>query len=105
MKLRTDAAIKTDSLAIVKFAGLMGQNFISISFGSPGAPLAVEGTVIGSEEQPDLSAIMAKLDKAASGIEKFGNSFSGDKIDKHPRPAHGFLQAEQQPHRLGGDEY
>src|SRR6267142_5094850 len=47
MKLRTDAAIKTDSLAVVKFAGLMGQNFISISFGSPGAPLAVEGTVIG----------------------------------------------------------
>jgi len=92
MKLRPDAAIKTDSLAVVKFAGLMGQNFISISFGSPGAPLAVDGTVLGSEEQPDLSAIMAKLDKAASGIEKFGNSFSGDKIDNILGPLTDFFK-------------
>src|SRR4029079_7773007 len=34
MKVRKSAGIKTDSVAYVKFAGLMGQNFISVNFGS-----------------------------------------------------------------------
>ena len=59
MKLHPEASVRTDSVATVKFAGLMGQNFVSINFGSPGAPRAVDGSLIASEEQPDLSAIMA----------------------------------------------
>ncbi len=92
MKLRPDAGVKTDSKGTVKFAGLMGQNFISVSFGSPDSPKAVDGTVIASEEQPDLSAIMTKLDKAASGIAKFGDSFSGDKIDNILGPLTDFFK-------------
>src|ERR1051325_3982905 len=37
MKLRRDAAVRTDSKATVQFAGLLGQNYVSIDFGSPGA--------------------------------------------------------------------
>lgn len=92
MKLRTEASVKTDSLALIKFAGLMGQNYVSINFGSLGAPRAVDGSVIASDEQPDLSAIMAKLDKAAAGIESFGKSFSGDKIDNILGPLTDFFK-------------
>lgn len=92
MKLHPDAIVKTDSAAVIKFAGLMGQNFVSVNFGSPNAPKAVDGSVIASEEQPDLSAIMAKLDKAASGIEAFGHSFSGDKIDNILGPLTDFFK-------------
>jgi phospholipid/cholesterol/gamma-HCH transport system substrate-binding protein len=81
MKLHPDAGVKTDSLALIKFAGLMGQNYVSINFGSPDAPKAVDGSIITSEEQPDLSAIMTKLDKAASGIANVASSFSGDSIN------------------------
>jgi len=81
MKLHPDAVVKTDSQAVVKFAGLMGQNFVAISFGSPDAPKAVDGTVLETVEQPDLSAIMAKLDKAAAGIANVAGSFSGDSIN------------------------
>ena len=81
MKLHPDAIIKTDSQAVIKFAGLMGQNFVAISFGSPGAPKAVDGAVLESVEQPDLSAIMAKLDSAAGGIANVAKSFSGDSIN------------------------
>ncbi|MDD5138698.1 MAG: MlaD family protein [Verrucomicrobiales bacterium] len=81
MKLHSDANVKTDSQAVIKFAGLMGQNFVSVNFGSPDAPKAVDGSVIASEEQPDLSAIMAKLDKAAAGIQNLTKSFSGDTIN------------------------
>lgn len=92
MKLRPDAVVKTDSVALIKFAGLMGQNYVSINFGSPGAPHALDGAVIASVEQPDISAIMAKLDKAASGIESFGKSFSGDKIDNILGPLTDFFK-------------
>ncbi len=35
MKLHPDALVKTDSHAVIKFAGLMGQNYVAIDFGSP----------------------------------------------------------------------
>lgn len=92
MKLHSDATVKTDSQAVIKFAGLMGQNFVSVNFGSPGAPRAVDGSVITSEEQPDLSAIMNKLDKAAAGIQRLGDSFSGDKIDNLLGPLTDFIK-------------
>ena len=60
MKLHSSVVVKTDSKAVIKFAGLMGQNFVAIDFGTPDAPRAVGGTVLVTEEQPDLNAIMTK---------------------------------------------
>ena len=97
MKLRPDAVVKTDSKAIIKFTGLMGQNFVSISFGSPGSPKAIEGTELESGEQPDLSAIMAKLDNAAAGIQNLTKSFTGDKIDNLLGPLTDFIKQNSGP--------
>jgi len=85
IKLRDDTVkkgvVKTDSTATIKFAGLLGQNFVSIDFGTPSALPATEGTVLNSAEQPDLSAIMTKLDNVATGVENLTKSFTGVKID------------------------
>jgi phospholipid/cholesterol/gamma-HCH transport system substrate-binding protein len=81
MKLHPNAVVKTDSQAVIKFAGLMGQNFVAISFGTPGAPKVDPDTQLQTVEQPDLSAIMAKLDSAAGGIANVAKSFSGESID------------------------
>lgn len=81
MKLNSDADVKTDSRATINFTGLMGQNFVAIDFGSPGAPRAVDGAVLVTKEQPDLNAIMAKLDNAATGIENLTKSFTPDTIN------------------------
>src|SRR5208337_2501484 len=51
MKLHSDAVVKTDSKAVVKFTGLMGQNFVSVDFGSTDAPRATDGMVLTTEEQ------------------------------------------------------
>ena len=59
----------------------MGQNFVAIDFGSPDAPKAVDGAVLATMEQPDLNAIMAKLDDAATGMQNLTKSFSGDTIN------------------------
>src|ERR1043166_4258698 len=69
MKLYAGAVVKTDSIATVKFAGLMGQNFVSLDFGSPGAKRLEDDQIVATVEQPDLSAIMQKLDNVASGVE------------------------------------
>jgi phospholipid/cholesterol/gamma-HCH transport system substrate-binding protein len=100
MKLHPSAVVKTDSKATIKFTGLMGQNFVAIGFGSPDAPKATEGSVLQTEEQPDFSAIMAKLDSAATGIENFGKSFTGDKIDNLIGPLTDFFK--QNSGHIGG---
>jgi phospholipid/cholesterol/gamma-HCH transport system substrate-binding protein len=81
MKLHPDALVKTDSHAIIKFAGLMGQNYVAIDFGSPEGKRLDDNQFITTVEQPDLSAIMAKLDSAAGGIANVAKSFSGDSIN------------------------
>ena len=79
--------VKTDSKATIKFTGLMGQNFVAIDFGSPGAPQAVDGAVLATEEQPDLNAIMAKLDDAADRHSKPDQEFHRRHHQQFARPA------------------
>jgi phospholipid/cholesterol/gamma-HCH transport system substrate-binding protein len=77
---KRDAGIKTDSKAVIKFIGLMGQNFVSLDFGTPSAPPAVEGATLQTVEQPDLSAIMVKLENVAGGIEGLTKSFTPESL-------------------------
>jgi phospholipid/cholesterol/gamma-HCH transport system substrate-binding protein len=97
MKLDSDVVVKTDSKAVIKYAGLMGQNFVSLSFGSAGAPKVEEGAVLATTEQPDMNAIMEKLDKAATGIADLGKSFTGDKIDNLIGPLTDFIKQNSAP--------
>jgi phospholipid/cholesterol/gamma-HCH transport system substrate-binding protein len=97
MKLNPDATVKTDSKASIQFTGLMGQNFVAITFGSPEAPKVTDGTVLESVEQPDLSVIMAKLDNAATGIQNLTKSFTGDKIDNLLGPLTDFIKQNSAP--------
>jgi phospholipid/cholesterol/gamma-HCH transport system substrate-binding protein len=91
MKLHPDAVVKIDSTATIKFTGLMGQNFVAVSFGSPNAPAAIDGAVLVTEEQPDLNAVMAN---------NFGKSFSGTKIDDLLGPLLDFVK--QNSGNIGG---
>jgi len=100
MKLHSDVIVRTDSKATIKFTGLMGQYFVSIDFGTPGSPPALEGAVLATEEQPDLNAVMTKLDKAATGIENFGKSFTPDTINNLMGPLVDFVK--QNSGHLGG---
>jgi phospholipid/cholesterol/gamma-HCH transport system substrate-binding protein len=73
MKVARDAAVRTDSKATIKFTGLLGQNYVSITFGSPKSPIATSGFEITTEEQPDFAALMAKLDTVASAAASLTN--------------------------------
>ena len=97
MKLKSAAIVKTDSTATIKFTGLMGQNYVNITFGSVGAKPAEDGMVLTTAEQADLSAIMAKLDNAAAGIQNITKVFSGDKIDNLMGPLTDFFKQNSAP--------
>jgi len=92
MRLHPGTVVKTDSKAVINFTGLMGQNFVSINFGTPAAPAAVEGAILATEEQPDLNAVMAKLDKATTGIENLTKSFTPDTINNLFGPLTDFVK-------------
>jgi phospholipid/cholesterol/gamma-HCH transport system substrate-binding protein len=92
MKLVNADSVRTDSKASVKFAGLLGQNFVSLTFGSPSAPKIENGTILESIEQPDLSALMTKLESVATGVESVTKSLSGDSIQNVLGPLTDFLK-------------
>ena len=100
MKLQSGVIVKTDSKATIKFAGLMGQNFVAIDFGSPEAPKAMDGTVLGTEEQPDLNAILTKLDGATTGIQNLTKTFTPDTINNLMGPLIDFVK--QNSGHIGG---
>ncbi len=95
MKLNGNAQVKTDSIASIKFTGLMGQNYLDITFGSPGAERVKDGTQIQSVEQPDMSAVMAKLDSAVDGIQKMTTAFSSDDIHNLLGPLGDFFKSHR----------
>ena len=95
MKLHGNAMVKTDSKASVKFTGLMGQNFVAIDFGSPGASKIKDNSEITAVEQPDLSAIMTKLDGAVDGIQNMTKTFASDDIHNLFGPLGDFFKSHK----------
>jgi ABC-type transporter Mla subunit MlaD len=69
--------VRTDSKASIKFTGLMGQNFMAIDFGNQASPVVSTGALLESREQPDLAAIMSKLESAAEGMQNMTKSVVG----------------------------
>jgi len=97
MRLRRNAGVTTDSIAAIDFTGLLGQNYVSVTFGSPGAPPIEPGSVLTTVERPTFTTMMAKLDNAVAGVENLTESFAGDKIDKLFGPITDFLRQNSEP--------
>jgi phospholipid/cholesterol/gamma-HCH transport system substrate-binding protein len=96
MKVRKNT-VKTDSIATIKFTGLLGQNFVAIDFGKPSSDFVKDDQLIASLEQPDLSAMMQKLENVAIGVENLTKSFTGVKIDKLVGPLIDVVEANKGP--------
>src|ERR1035437_4312749 len=97
MKVHADAEVKSESTATVKFTGLLGQNFVSIDFGTPqGEPLK-DNQYLTTAEQADLSAMMQKIDNVASGVENLTKSFTGVNIDTLIGPLRDLISANKDP--------
>jgi phospholipid/cholesterol/gamma-HCH transport system substrate-binding protein len=70
----------------------MGQNFVAIEGGTPDAPKLLAGGTLETTEQPDLSAIMVKLENVASGVEGLTKSFSSENMSTLLGPITDFMK-------------
>jgi phospholipid/cholesterol/gamma-HCH transport system substrate-binding protein len=96
MKVQARYEIKTDAKAVIRFAGLMGNNFIAIEGGSPTAPRMQSGS-IQTDEQPDLGSLMVKLEGVATGVENLTKSFSTDNLGNLLGPVTDFMKQNTGP--------
>jgi phospholipid/cholesterol/gamma-HCH transport system substrate-binding protein len=92
LNVNRQAAVKTDSKASIKFVGLMGQNYISLTFGSTDAPKVEPGALLETEEQADLNSLMVKLQNVAEGVEGLTKNFSGENFSNLLGPFTDFLK-------------
>src|SRR4051812_43040297 len=92
MTVNKNSGVRTDSKAAIKFVGLIGQNFISIDFGTSNAPLATPGTLLDSTSQADLNSLMVKLQNVAEGVEGLTKNFSGENFNNLFGPFTDFMK-------------
>jgi len=92
MKIEGKYALKTDSKASILFSGVMGQNFVSIEGGTPGAPRIEPSGFIEAASRPDLNEIMERLQNVASGVEGLTKSFSSENLSTLIGPMNDFLR-------------
>lgn len=95
LQVESDAPVASDSVASIQFTGLLGQNFVALSFGNPQSPRATADTLLQSREQPDLATILAKLEGVADGVQGMARSFSGDELSKLLGPVTDFVKQSQ----------
>jgi phospholipid/cholesterol/gamma-HCH transport system substrate-binding protein len=93
---KDEIKIRTDAKAVIKFTGLMGQNFVAIEGGTETAP-AIQSGSLDTIEQPDLSVLMAKLEGVASGVENLTKSFSTDNLSSLMGPLTDFVKQNSAP--------
>jgi phospholipid/cholesterol/gamma-HCH transport system substrate-binding protein len=70
----------------------MGQNYISLTFGSAAAPTATANTLLETEEQADLNSLMVKLQNVAEGVEGLTKNFSGENFSNLLGPFTDFIK-------------
>ena len=92
LNVRDNAEVKTDSKASIRFAGLLGQNYVSVTFGSATAPQVTPGNLIATEGQADLNSLMVKLQNVAEGMEGLTRNFSGENFSNLLGPFTDFLK-------------
>jgi phospholipid/cholesterol/gamma-HCH transport system substrate-binding protein len=92
MKLRADNQANTACVASIKFAGLMGQSFVLLDFGKPGADRVTDGTFLETMEQPDFGVVLSKLSAVATNIENLTKGFAGDEFQNLASSVTGFFK-------------
>jgi phospholipid/cholesterol/gamma-HCH transport system substrate-binding protein len=66
----THNIIKQDSLATIETEGLLGNEYVAISFGSANGANVVDGGIIGSEPPLEMSALIKKTDRILNSAQQ-----------------------------------
>jgi phospholipid/cholesterol/gamma-HCH transport system substrate-binding protein len=92
IKLTETRRVRTDSEATIRFSGLLGQNYVSLSFGTSDAPFAENGTLLQAIDLPDLGSLMTKLDGVATGMGNLTTNLTGENLQNLVGPLIDFVR-------------
>ena len=76
LRVKPGTPVKTDSIATIKLTSLLGTNFVDLTFGSPTAQVAPDGSLLQSSEPPDFNTLLARLNDAAGDIQTLAKQFN-----------------------------
>lgn len=86
LNIQPNIHIKSDAVASISMAGLIGTNYISIDLGSPTAPDLAPGAEIQTRTTPDFNSVMADIGdlgkKLDSALGNLSQQLTGD--PQHP---------------------
>lgn len=92
LSIQNDVALRTDSMASIGFSGLLGEQFITLTFGSDERPLVENDAILEATASPDLNDLMDRIDSVASGVENVTKTFSGDSLGDLLSPLSDFVR-------------
>jgi phospholipid/cholesterol/gamma-HCH transport system substrate-binding protein len=74
---KTEAVVKKDSVASIQTEGLLGDEFVDVSFGSKDAPPIHSGDLIASEPPLEMSALLKKTDGILDEVQETTKNLAG----------------------------
>jgi phospholipid/cholesterol/gamma-HCH transport system substrate-binding protein len=74
--LEHDAVVRHDSIARLDYQALSGTRFISISLGTPNAPVLKDGDTIEGEVPPSITQMVDELQGVAHSVESLADSLN-----------------------------
>lgn len=93
MKITDDSAVvRDDSVATIKFSGLLGQNYVAVGFGTEKGVAVTSGSELQTAAQPDMGEILAKIEGVASGVQRLTDNLSDVDLEELLVPFTDFLQ-------------
>jgi phospholipid/cholesterol/gamma-HCH transport system substrate-binding protein len=92
MRIRKDVPLATDVTALIRTRGVLGDKFVAIEPGSPGAPKLTDGQQIVRAEVPtDLDRVMSRIGEVADNIKDITDSLKVSIAS--PEAAHNISEA------------
>lgn len=81
LRMDPEAKIPSDAVGTISMSGLIGTNYLSVDFGSPGASVLAPGGELRTRTTPDLNTIMADIGdlgkKLDGALSSFSNAMGG----------------------------
>jgi phospholipid/cholesterol/gamma-HCH transport system substrate-binding protein len=93
-------ALTQGTYARIASLGLLGEKYVELVPGPPGAPPLPKGAVLQGETPPSFDEAMAKLNKIGDSIQQMTGSLSGSDIGGSLNRLTGSLQATSEEIRL-----
>lgn len=75
-EVKDDTKIKTDTVASLRLTNLLGGQFLSLSFGSPNAPLLKEGKTVPGKDTANIDVIVDNVSDAIKDAKVLINSLN-----------------------------